>query len=82
MSFYGACLALFTTEALAYPSAAERASVQDWDDMAVKYSFDYEIHEAVNEEQWTLTMFRIIGRDGEEPVTSTKPPVLIISDQG
>ena len=69
---------LFASSALSYPTAEEREAVEAWDDRAVEYDFDYEIHTPVTEDGWELTLFRITGRDGEDKVASTKPPVLIM----
>ena len=71
------CLGLFACSALAYPTAEEREAVSSWDEEAVYYGFDYEIHTAVTEDDWELTLFRITGRDGEDKVASTKPPILL-----
>ena len=71
--------ALFASSALSYPTAEERESVKFWDDLAVQFDFDYEMHTAVTDDDWELTLFRIIGRVGVEKEASIKPPVLIMS---
>ena len=69
-------MALFANSALSYPTTEERESVKFWDDLAVQFSFDYEMYTAVTDDDWELTLFRIIGRVGENKAASTKPPVL------
>ena len=71
------CLVLYASSALAYPTAEEREAVSSWDGEATYYGFDYEIHTAVTEDDWELTLFRITGRDGQDKVASTKPPILL-----
>ena len=55
-------MALLSAATLAYqaPTSAERQRVKEWDDMMTAYGRDYEIHTATTDDQWDLTLFRIM----------------------
>ena len=74
---FAATLALVASTALAYPSDEERATVQEFDDVMTQWGYDYEMYKVTTEDAWVLTLFRIIGKAGEEAVASEKAPVLL-----
>ena len=78
MSRTFAAVALISATALAYPTTEQRASVKVWDDLMVKYGYDYELYKVQTEDQWELSLFRIIGKAGSGSNASTKPPVLVM----
>ena len=43
----------------------QRSSVADWDAVMKKVAegYDYEVHETLTEDDWVLTLFRIIPRE-------------------
>ena len=47
-------------------TAEDRASVQEWDDVASAWGYDYEIHKAATEDGWNLTLFRILAKTQQE----------------
>jgi len=42
----------------------QRATYPAWDTVMRQAGYDYEVHETVTEDEWVLTLFRIIPRDG------------------
>lgn len=72
-----ALAALVSNRAFAYPAAADRESVKEWDDLAVAWGFDYEMYTVQTDDAWELTLFRITGKVGEPVVTSDKAPILL-----
>ena len=55
-------MAAFAATSLAYkpPTDTERASVKEWDDIMKSYGRDYEIHRTKTDDDWELTLFRIM----------------------
>jgi len=56
------------TQAYDAPTQAERQSVHDWNFTMKMLGYDYEIHNPVTEDEWVLTMFRILPKRSD-----TKP---------
>jgi len=56
-------LALLSAATLAYkaPTSAERQKVKVWDDLMKTYGRDYEIHTVTTDDQWDLTLFRLMA---------------------
>ena len=79
---FTAAVALFATSVLAYPADADRQTVQAWDDVLTKWGYDYEMYTATTDDQWDLTLFRILGKPGEATTTQDKPPVLLQHGNG
>ncbi len=53
------------------------ASAAIMDDLMSGWGYTWEWYTANTEDDWALTVFRITGKVGENPVASTKPPLLI-----
>ena len=54
MTRFSAAIAIFASSALAYPSDEDRATVPEWDALAISYGFDYEMYTATTDDQWIL----------------------------
>lgn len=78
MKITGIAVSLLIAATTAFPTTVERASVKQWDDLMVAKGFDYELYTVTTNDNWKLTLFRITGKVGETPVTSTKPPLLMM----
>ena len=57
--------ALVATSTSGYPPDDIRAKVPEWDELLVKYGFDYDVYEVETLDSWVLTLFRITGKAGE-----------------
>ena len=69
---YSVASAIMAGNAIAASSltAEDRASVQEWDDVASAWGYDYEIHKAATEDGWNLTLFRILAKTQQEEETT------------
>ena len=54
MTRFSAAIVLFASSALAYPSDADRATIPEWDALAVAWGFDYEMYTATTDDSWIL----------------------------
>lgn len=61
------------------PTEKERRKVKEWDDMLVSRGYDYEIYYTETDDEWLLTLFRILRRpDIGKEMDPNKPPILLM----
>ena len=57
-----------TSLAYTAPTQAERNAVKEWDSIMKSYGRDYEIHKVTTDDDWELTLFRIMPKDPTQVV--------------
>lgn len=62
--FKSIAAAVIAATALAFkePTAAEKESVKMWNDTMEYFGYNYEIHKATTDDDWELTLFRVIPK--------------------
>lgn len=60
LRFFAAAILFGTTHAYTAPTQEQRDAVKAWDDIMTSYKRDYEIHKATTDDDWELTVFRIL----------------------
>ena len=56
------------------------ANAQQYEEFAAvmsKFGYAWTYEEVTTEDDWILTLFRITGKEDQDPVVSTHPPILL-----